>query len=64
MDSAAVTVPPSCAVIVAEVVAGTEEVVTEKLAVVCPCPTTTLCGTVAAVLLLDRNTPAPPDGAA
>ena len=64
MDSAAVTVPASCPVIVADVVACTEEVVTEKLAVVCPAATTTLCGTVAAVVLLDRNTAAPPDGAA
>jgi hypothetical protein len=64
MDRAAVAVPPSCPVIVAEVVACTEEVVTVKLAVVCPPATSTLCGTVAVVVLLDRNTAAPPDGAA
>lgn len=64
MVSAAVTVPEYCAVIVAEVVACTGEVVAVKLAFVCPAPTTTLDGTEAALLLLDKNTPAPPGGAA
>src|ERR1051325_4579828 len=61
--SAAVAVPEYCAVIVAEVVACTADVVAVKLAFVCPPATTTLEGTVAALLLLDKNTPAPPDGA-
>jgi hypothetical protein len=48
---------------VADVVACTADVVAVKLAFVCPDPTTTLEGTDAALLLLDKNTPAPPDGA-
>jgi hypothetical protein len=61
--SAAVTVPEYCAVMVAVVVACTADVVAVKLAFVCPVPTTTLEGTKAALLLLDKNTPAPPEGA-
>jgi hypothetical protein len=62
--NAAVTVPPSCAVIVADVVVLTAEVPAVNVALVCPCGTTTLEGTLAAVLLLERKTPAPPEGAA
>jgi hypothetical protein len=61
---AAVAVPECCAVMVAEVVACTLEVVAVKLAFVCPAGTTMLGGTEAALLLFDKNTPAPPDGAA
>ena len=61
--SDAVTVPEYCAVMVADVVACTADVMAVKLAFVCPPATTTLEGTEAALLLLDRNTPAPPEGA-
>jgi hypothetical protein len=64
MVSTAVCDPPSEAVMVAEVEAFTADVVAVKLALVCPAGTTTLCGTVAAALLLERKTPAPPAGAA
>lgn len=57
------TTPPYVAEIVAAVAAATDVVVTVKLAVVAPAPTVTLAGTVAAALLLDRVTAAPPDGA-
>jgi hypothetical protein len=50
---------------VTEVVAGTEVVVTVKVALLAPAAMLTLAGTVAAdVLLLERVTTAPEDGAA
>src|SRR3990172_1574683 len=49
---------------VAEVKAPTAMVLTGKLAVVAPAATVTLAGTVAAALLLDSATSAPPAGAA
>ena len=56
---------PLCeAEMVTRFVAVTAEVVTVKLALVWPSGTRTLSGTVAAAALLDRNTPAPPGGAA
>lgn len=58
------TVPLLDAEMVARVVALTVEVVSAKLALVWPAGTRTLDGTVAAALLLDRNTPTPPAGAA
>ena len=60
----AVTVPPIEAEMVAEVEACTAEVVAVKPALVWPAGTTTLDGTLATALLLERNTPAPPVGAA
>src|SRR5215469_9044962 len=55
---------PLVAEIVTEVVVVTVFVLTVKLAVVLPAATVTLEGTVAtAVLLLDRVTTVPPDGA-
>jgi hypothetical protein len=56
--------PLLCAVIVAAVLDPTREVVTVKLALVWPAGTTMLPGGVAAALLLDKNTPRPPAGAA
>ena len=47
----------------AEVTALTAVVLAEKVAVVAPCSTVTLPATVAAALLLDRVTTAPPTGA-
>jgi hypothetical protein len=44
-------------------VEATDVVATVKFAVVAPAATVTLAGTLAAVLLLDRVTAAPPDGA-
>jgi hypothetical protein len=56
--------PPYVADIVTEVAALAATVETAKVAVLTPAPTTTLAGTVAAlVLLLDRETRAPPTGA-
>jgi len=50
---------------VTEVVAGTEVVLTVKVALLAPAAMLTLAGTVAAdVLLLERVTTAPEDGAA
>jgi hypothetical protein len=49
---------------VTDVVELTWDVFTVKLALVCPSGTMTLDGTLAAAPLLDRNTPAPPGGAA
>jgi hypothetical protein len=50
---------------VTEVVAGTEVVLTAKVALLAPAAMLTLAGTVAAdVLLLERVTTAPEDGAA
>ena len=48
---------------VTEVDVATALVLTVKVAVVAPARTVTLAGTVAAVLLLDRETSAPPVGA-
>ena len=57
-------VPFSAAEIVTDVEAATGIVVTVNVAVVDPAPTVTLAGTVAAALLLDNVTAAPPVGAA
>ena len=62
--STADTEPLLVAEMVTKFVALTAVVLTVKLALVWPCGTTTLPGTVAAAALLDRNTPAPPEGAA
>jgi hypothetical protein len=51
-------------VIVETVAVVTVTVVTLNVAVVAPCATVTLAGTVAAPLLLDSDTVAPPAGAA
>ena len=56
--------PLLCAVIVTAFVAVTADVLTGKVALVCPCGTSTLLGTVATAPLLDRKTPTPPEGAA
>jgi hypothetical protein len=56
--------PPALAVIVADVDVVTALVGIAKVALVVPCATETLAGTVAAVLLLDSETTRPPDGAA
>ena len=50
--------------IVADVMLATAVVVTANVAVVAPCATVTLAGTVADALLLDSVTRAPPVGAA
>jgi len=55
---------PAVAVIVAGVAAVTELVVTPKVALVAPCATVTLGGTVAAASLLDSDTVKPPARAA
>ena len=56
--------PPKEAEIVTEVAAATALVVSVKLAVVAPAGTVTPCaGTLAAALLLDKRTCAPPAGA-
>ena len=55
--------PPALAVIVTEVDVVTEVVAIAKVAPVAPCVTDTLAGTVAAALLLDRETAKPPAGA-
>src|SRR5262249_20316796 len=60
----AVAVPPSEAEMVVTVVAVTAEVVTPKVAAVCPAGMTTFGGTLATPLLLERSAVAPPDGAA
>jgi hypothetical protein len=49
---------------VTEVVAATEDVVTVKVAVLLPAATVTEAGTLAAVLLDDKDIVAPPVGAA
>ena len=54
---------PTLAVIVTGVDVVTPLVGIAKIAVVDPCATDTLAGTVAAVLLLDRETASPPAGA-
>src|SRR5687767_7272642 len=57
--------PPNVPVIVADVDAVTDDVLTTNVALKAPAGTVTLVGTVAAlVLLLDSVTTAPPDGAA
>lgn len=56
-------VPLYVAEIVAEVEMRTKDVLTVKLALVAPAGTVTLDGTVAAPLLLERKTCAPPAGA-
>lgn len=57
--------PPNEPEMVTFVEEATEEVLTVKFADVAPAPTVTLAGTVAAeVLLLERETTAPPVGAA
>jgi hypothetical protein len=56
--------PPAVAVIVTGVDAVTELVAIAKVALVAPCASDSLAGTVAAaVLLLDRETAKPPAGA-
>jgi hypothetical protein len=55
---------PSVPVIVTMVFAATAPVFTAKVALVAPAATVTLAGTVAAALLLDNATVAPPCGAA
>jgi|GEM_PF-1501716 len=60
----AVLLPLRVAVIVAVAVEETAMVVMVKVAVVAPCATVTLEGTVAAALLLLRVTALPPEGAA
>jgi hypothetical protein len=55
--------PPALAVIVTGVDAVTALVAIPKVALVAPCATDTPAGTVAAVLLLDRDTAKPPAGA-
>ena len=57
-------VPLNVPVIVAEVTLPTAAVFTENVAVVPPPGTVTLAGTVAAALVLDSDTTAPPAGAA
>src|SRR5690349_4796631 len=64
MVKTALALPLLWAVIVAAVVDPTRDVVTLKLALVCPSGTITLPGTVAAALLLERKTANPPGGAA
>ena len=61
---AVLVAPPNEPVIVTGVDAATDEVVMVKLALVAPAPTVTLAGTVAAALLSESDTTAPPDGAA
>jgi hypothetical protein len=62
---AVLVTPPALAVIVTRVDAVTALVGIAKVAVVVPCVSETLAGTVAApVLLLDSDTTRPPDGAA
>jgi len=56
--------PPIKAVIVAEVEAVTEDVVTVNVRLVAPADTVTLAGTVTALELSDSDTTAPPAGAA
>src|SRR5829696_2357141 len=57
--------PPALAVIVTGVEVATALVGIAKVALVVPCATETLAGTVAAtLLLLDSDTTRPPDGAA
>jgi hypothetical protein len=60
--STAVFCPPSAAVMVAEVVEPTREVEIGKVALVCPSGMITLLGTVAEVVLLERNAADPPGG--
>ena len=64
MVSVAVWVtPPEMPVIVAVVAVCKACVVMAKVAEVCPLGTVTIAGTVAVVLLLDRETMSPPAGA-
>lgn len=60
----ALALPLLEAVIVAEVVDPTRDVLTGKVALVCPAGMTMLPGGVAEALLLEKNTPRPPEGAA
>jgi hypothetical protein len=60
----AVCVPLNVPVMIAEAELATPVVVIVKVAVVAPAVTVTLAGTVAAALLLDNATDAPPAGAA
>jgi len=61
--STAVAVPARVAEMVVTVEADTAEVFTMKLALLCPAGMTTLAGTCAAALALERNAAAPPAGA-
>lgn len=63
MVRVALCVPPRDAAIVDAVVELTGFVAMVNDALLCPSGTTTLCGTTADALLLERNTPAPPAGA-
>jgi hypothetical protein len=63
MVRVALALTPYVPVILAEVALATPLVVTANVAVVAPAATVTLAGTVAAALLLDKVTGAPPVGA-
>ena len=64
MVTTALALPLLWARMVAEVLERTCEVVTVNVALVRPSGTTTLSGTLAEALLLERKTPRPPAGAA
>ena len=63
MSSVAVAEPFRVAVMVEDVFAPTDEVVTVKSAVMAPAGTVTVSGTVADSLSLESDTTAPPAGA-